>query len=243
MAGSEGATVVLVHGALCGAWIWEPLGKELDTRDIAHVEVDLPSVGFGVDPTNDAHGDAAHLRQVLNSIDAPIVVCGNSYGGVVITEAAAGHQRVAHLVYLAAFMPDADDDLASFLPGNCTPEMTSIAVPTDDGLIAADPEALTKVASQQASAELGEWAAARFRPMAAAAIGASGSVTGVAWREIPSTCVVCTEDRAIEPESQRRWAKERASYTIEVPFDHGPQVSHPAEIADILAKIVSDLRV
>src|SRR5579871_5973595 len=85
MAGPGKPTVVLVHGALGGAWIWELVGKELDARGIAHVQVDLPSVGVDVDPTSDMHGDAAHVRAVIDGLSGPVVLCGNSYGGVVIT--------------------------------------------------------------------------------------------------------------------------------------------------------------
>src|SRR5690348_7403276 len=115
------STIVLVHGAMCGAWVWEPLGRELDARGIAHVEMDLPRVRTGVDPKADLHVDAAYVRGLLDEANGPVVLCGNSYGGVVITEASGGHPNVARLVYLAAFMPDADDELASFLTSSCTP--------------------------------------------------------------------------------------------------------------------------
>ena len=39
------STVVLVHGLGGGAWSRGPMGKELDVRGVAHVAVDLPSVG------------------------------------------------------------------------------------------------------------------------------------------------------------------------------------------------------
>jgi hypothetical protein len=68
--------------------------------------------------------------------------------------------------------------------------------------------------------------------------GGSPSILEVGWRTIPSTYVVCGEDNCIRPEAQRKWASERATDWIEVPFDHCPQVSHPAEIADLLARIV-----
>src|SRR4051794_41096393 len=106
MGNSESATVVLVHGAGGGAWMWEPLVKELDARDIEHVEVDLPTSDQSREPTMNFHDDADHVRSVLDEVDGPIVLVGNSYGGVVITEASAEHPNVVRLVYLAAFMPD-----------------------------------------------------------------------------------------------------------------------------------------
>ena len=236
MVESRAATVVLVHGAGAGAWMWEPLGVELDARGVEHVEVDLPTVGMGVDPGWDVHTDAAHVRALLDGLDGPVVLCGNSYGGAVITEASAGHPDVIRLVYLAAFMPDADDELAAFMPNNTTPEFVTAAAFGDDGLIRFDPELSKKFAFQQAPPEIATWAADRLAPMAMG-FGGAPTVTAVGWRSIPSTYVVCSEDHSILPDAQRRWATERATDSVEVPYDHCPQMSHPAEIADLLAQL------
>ena len=235
---SQKAIVVLVAGAGAGAWMWEPLGVELDRRGIEHVAVDLPTVGLGVDPALDSHADAAHVRDVLDRIDGPVVLCGNSYGGVVITEASAGHPKVTRLVYLAAFMPDADDELFTFFTSNCWPESMTGATLGDDGLLRSDPELTKKLAFQQATAEVATWAADRLLPMAMG-VGGNPTVTGVGWRSIPSTYVVCSEDHSIRPEAQRRWAAERATDSIELPFDHCPHLSHPGEIADLLAELAT----
>jgi pimeloyl-ACP methyl ester carboxylesterase len=218
--------------------MWEPLGAELDGRGIDHVEVDLPTVGVGVDPALDAHADAAQVRSVLDGLHGPVLLCGNSYGGVVITEASAGHPKVTRLVYLAAFMPDAHDELTAFLTSSCSPEFMNGAIFGDDGLIRFEPELTKKFAFQQAPAEVATWATDRLRPMAMGGGGAP-TVTGVGWRTIPSTYVVCTEDQSIMPEAQRRWAVERATDSVERPFDHCPHVSHPAEIADLLAGLAT----
>jgi pimeloyl-ACP methyl ester carboxylesterase len=232
-------TMVLVHGACCGAWGWEPLGKELDARGIRHVAVDLPSVGVGVDPNTSFHADAKHLRAVLDGVHGPVVLCGNSYGGIVITEASAGAANVVRLVYVAAFMPDAEDDPATWMFAHCTPEVMSAGILREDGLIEPDLDLVRPLSFQQATPEVADWALGQMGPMAMGA-GSPPSVTGVGWRDIPSTYIVCSEDGTIKPESQRQWARERATDSIEVPFDHVAPLSHPAEIADILAKIVED---
>jgi pimeloyl-ACP methyl ester carboxylesterase len=232
------ATVVLVHGAGGGAWMWGPVDRELDARGINHVAVDLPTATLGVDPTLDAHADAAHVRTVLDRLDGPLLLCGNSYGGVVITEASAGHPRVSRLVYLAAFMPDTDDEFLSFMSVNATPEFATGAEFGEDGLIRFVPEVVKKLAFQQAPSEVASWAAGRLRPMAMGG-GGSPTMTGIGWKTIPSTYVVCAEDRSLRPGAQRRWAAERATDRVEVPFDHCPHLSHPAEIADLLAELAT----
>jgi pimeloyl-ACP methyl ester carboxylesterase len=235
---SESATVVLVHGAGAGAWVWERVGKELDARGVEHVEVDLPTMDQSREPTLTFHDDVDHVRSVLDQLDGPIVLVGNSYGGVVITEASAEHPNVVRLVYLAAFMPDGDVDVMNWLIANCTPEFLAGMTVTPDGRGGLDSKIAAQVGFQQATPELAEWAVSKLQPMA---IGQGGSSTlaGVGWRKIPSTYVVSGEDRCIKPEAQRQWAAERATDHVEVPFDHCAQISHPAEIADILAPIVT----
>ena len=133
MDNSGSATVVLVHGAGAGAWVWEPVGNELDARGIEHVEVDLPTMDQSREPTLTFHDDADHLRSVLDQLDGPIVLVGNSYGGVVITEASAEHPNVVRLVYLAAFMPDADEEVMTWLIPNCTPDLVAAMSATPAG--------------------------------------------------------------------------------------------------------------
>jgi pimeloyl-ACP methyl ester carboxylesterase len=237
---ADDVTIVLVHGASVGAWVWKMVGDELDARGIAHVEMDLPSVSPDVRPDVDVHTDAQYVRDVLDRCDGPVVLCGNSYGGVVITEASAGHPRVRRLVYIAAFMPDADDELTTWMFSHLYPEFLPAVVQRDDGRIDVDPDALRKMVLQQSAPEVVDWAVSQLRTMTLGS-GSSPTVTGVGWREIPSTYVVCSEDLLVRPDSQRKWADERATERVEVPFDHAPSLSHPAEIAEILAKIAADI--
>ena len=80
---------------------------QLEERGVRVLAVDLPSVG--VDPAEppDLSADAAAVTRVLDDTGGTFVVCGHSYGGMVITVAAAGRSDVVELVYLCAFMPDA----------------------------------------------------------------------------------------------------------------------------------------
>lgn len=238
---TERATVVLVHGLGAGAWIWEPLIQELRARDVEACAVDLPTVGEDTDPSFDFHTDAAHLRSVVENMNGPLVLCSNSYGGLVITEASAGHPNVMRLVYMAAFMPDADEDVLSLLASACTPETLPQVIFRDDGLIDLDRELVNRLAFQQASAETAAWAVSKLRPVAMGA-GGMPTVSGVGWQTIPSTYIICGRDKSIQPAVQRKWAENRATTFIEVPFDHCPQVSHPAEIADLLAEVAGDSR-
>jgi len=57
-------------------------------------------------PVTSLSDDVTALRRVLRSQDGPVVLAGYSYGGAVITAAAAGDPKVKAWVYLAAIVPD-----------------------------------------------------------------------------------------------------------------------------------------
>jgi pimeloyl-ACP methyl ester carboxylesterase len=91
---SEHPTVLLAHGAWHGAWCWDGVVSRLGAEGLDVVAVDLPSVTSG----GDMYDDARAVREVLDATPGDKVVVGHSYGGIVITEAAAGAEGVRHLV-------------------------------------------------------------------------------------------------------------------------------------------------
>ena len=118
---TERSTVVLVHGAWHGAWCWDEVVSRLSGDGLAVVTVDLPSVSSG----GDLYDDARALRQVLDDTPGDKVVVGHSYGGIVITEGAAGAEGVRHLVYLTAFMLDEGESLLATVGGERPPWISS----------------------------------------------------------------------------------------------------------------------
>lgn len=102
--------VLLVHGAWHGAWCWSATQAALDQLGVPSWAIDLPGHGLSSQPLADLAEDAACVRRALDSIKRATgndaVLVGHSYGGGVITEAAARHLddggNVAHLVYLTA---------------------------------------------------------------------------------------------------------------------------------------------
>lgn len=54
------------------------------------------------------------MRSVIDDLHTPVVLCGHSYRGVVITEVSAGQARVRHLVYIAAEIPDEKETIMTY---------------------------------------------------------------------------------------------------------------------------------
>ena len=57
----------------------------------------------------------------------------------------------------------------------------------------------------------------------------------VAWRDTPSTYVVCTADQVVHPDLQRLLAR-RCTETVVMPTSHSPFLSRPELVVDLLAE-------
>src|SRR4051795_7691284 len=95
------SNVVLVHGAFADATGWQHV--------IALLEDDGYTVTAVQNPLTSFAEDVATTKRLIDAQKGPVVVVGHSYGGSVITEAAAGNPNVAALVYVAAFAPDSGE--------------------------------------------------------------------------------------------------------------------------------------
>src|SRR5262245_45446815 len=82
-------TVVLVHGAWSGPWIWDEVRRYLDLARIASAAVALPSVGEDTGKPGGLAYDVAAISAVLDELSGPFVRVGHSYSGVPATEVAA----------------------------------------------------------------------------------------------------------------------------------------------------------
>ena len=130
------SAVVLVHGTWGGSWSWERVVPLLEAKGHRVTAVDLPTIEADpADPPGLAD-DAAAVAAAIDAADGEVVLCGHSYGGMVITAAAAGRSDVARLVYLCAFMPDVGESLFSLTGGAPAPWIRML----DDGLTIPDRE-------------------------------------------------------------------------------------------------------
>src|SRR3954470_13836770 len=98
--------VVLVHGGFVDGSGWRGV-YDLLTADGFNVSVVQ-------NPTLSLESDVRATHNVLDGQDGPTILVGHSYGGVVVTEAGR-HDRVAGLVYIAAFAPDSGESVNTLI--------------------------------------------------------------------------------------------------------------------------------
>ncbi|MEZ5408155.1 MAG: alpha/beta hydrolase [Acidimicrobiales bacterium] len=225
------ATVVLVHGAWHGPWCFAKVLDGLAARGVDAVAPELPLLGgLGV--------DAELVADLVAGIDGPVVLLGHSYGGQVISAAAAGRGtgeggNVDHLVYLCALMLDEDESLQEVMAGG--PNAFD-AVKRDGDHRVVIPELAAATFYGDCGPSDIELALRSCRPMPASPPPPPGGAP--AWKAIPSTYVVCEQDKAIPPDSQRRLAR-HATHTVTWDVSHSPFFSRPDLMVDLLADLAS----
>ncbi|MDL4819110.1 alpha/beta fold hydrolase [Actinomadura opuntiae] len=217
-------TFVLVHGAWHSPWYWREVTPHLNAPAVA---VDLPSCG---PPHGDMHDDARAIRDVLDA-HTDVTLVAHSYGGMPATEAAAGHPAVRHLVYVAAYNADENETLMTFAAMAGTEPNINPQVDCDfeDGLLVFKPDRAEHVLFHDCPDP--REAASHLRPMAPPF--AQQSPNAVAWKTIPSTYVICTEDRATAVGVQRTLGT-RATHVHDLPSSHSAFLSHPTRLAEII---------
>ncbi|MBA3261232.1 MAG: alpha/beta hydrolase [Thermoleophilaceae bacterium] len=213
--------------------MWEPALGPLRERGV-RVEVieRLPSAGIDAGGLGDLRADAEHVRARLAEIAAPVVLCGHSYGGMVITEL-ADHPAIGHSVYLAAFWPGEGQSLNDFLGDGPLPAWI---VDRGNGSLAVTDD--VQELRQALFADLDpDRAAQAHEQMVLQSAASFLAPSGAPTRSHPTTYVLCTEDQAIPLAAQEAMSA-AADHTVRLQSAHCPQLSHPEALADVLAGVV-----
>lgn len=238
------ARLVLVHGAFAGAWYWEPLVGPLEAAGHTVETLDLP--GSGDDPTPAGEitlgAYADRVCAVLAERPEPAVLVPNSMGGVVATQAAARcPERVASIIYVAAFVPQDGQsllDLTRLPEGEGDQVQANMVVDGDPPMATLSPEAARDALFGSCSDERAAWAVERVAPQAVAPFATPVALGDLTSESPPRAYVLCTRDRAIPPALQRRMAEEGGcSEVIELDTDHSPFLSATTELADAVDRL------
>lgn len=213
-----------------GAWWWERMSRPLAERGIATSTVSLPSCGEAGEPLGDLYADVDACRRAIAATDGPVVLCGHSYGGMVITEAGAD-ERVIQLLYVTSVMPDEGESQAALIGAEPAPWMR----PGDDGTVGVDPAMIREFFLQDCDEPTIEQALERLTRQALTPF--TQAPREIAWRQKPATYIVCTQDLATPTAVQRGRVRDGAA-TVEFDAGHHPFLSRPDAFAQAVAEAV-----
>jgi pimeloyl-ACP methyl ester carboxylesterase len=234
------ATMILIAGAMHGAWIWDRVTPILESAGHDVIALDLP--GMGTNRTV-AKADvslrlwADYVADRVLQAGRPVILAGHSRGGLVIGEAA---ERVAEhiqgLIYLTALI--------------VPPGQTALsAIKYEEDANAAPPRSGTTAAwfaSEQAiamfynccSPEDASWAAAQLEAEPAAPIVTRSEVSWERWGRLPRAFIECAQDQTLSMERQKLLqAAAPCDPVIQLDTDHSPFLSAPRELGEAMLNI------
>ncbi len=215
--------IVLVHGAFADGSGFEPMYYILKKKGYKVSVVGNPNTGFA--------DDVAATKRVLDRQDGPAVLVGHSYGGAIITEA-GNHPKVAGLVYIAAFAPDANETLLQLLQAGPPAPNSGILSPDANGYIWYDVAKYHSGFCADLPKEKADFLAASQVPVSASVFGTA--ITTPAWKTRLSWYVVATEDQTIPPDGERFMAKRMGAKVTEIKASHLVFISKPQAVAEVI---------
>lgn len=221
--------VVLVHGGFVDGSGWAGVYKALTKKGFKVSVVQNPTVSLA--------DDVAVTKRAIAAMSGPVILVGHSYGGVVITE--SGHDpKVAGLVYIAAFAPDAGESVDSLIknppPGAPVPPI----LPPQDAFLFLDRAKFAASFAADVDPDQAAFMADSQVPWGLQAH--AGAVTEPAWKAKPSWYLVATEDKIIPPDAQRGMSRRAGAQAVEVRGSHSVYVSQPQAVASLIEKAAKE---
>jgi pimeloyl-ACP methyl ester carboxylesterase len=215
--------IVLVHGAFADGSGWENVYNILIKKGYNVSVVQEPLTSF--------EEDVATVDRILEKQDGPAILVGHSYGGAVITQAGVS-PKVAGLVYVAGFAPDAGESaltLAMWAPA--APE-NGILPPDAAGFLYYDKAKFHAGFCADLSKEKADFMYASQIPLSGKGFGTP--LTQAAWKTKPTWAIVATEDKSINPEIERKGYKRANATVTELKGSHVIFISKPKEVAAVI---------
>jgi pimeloyl-ACP methyl ester carboxylesterase len=223
------STFVLVHGAWHGGWCWQRVARILQRAGHTVLAPTLSGVGERSHLAGLEINLTTHVLDIVNEVRwkdlSNIVLCGHSYGGMVIT-GAAEHipERIASIVYLDAFVPKHLGSLND-MTGNQRP-VTGMIAP---------------IAAEQFNVNAADraWVDSKLTPQAAACFAEKLSLTGAAYK-VPKKAYIWAR---LHPSPVFQSTCEELSNTegwktYAVDCGHDAMIDRPAELAELLMKSI-----
>ena len=216
-------TVVLVHGAFADGGSWGNVIPILEQAGYDVIAVQNPLTSYA--------DDVATTRRVIDAQSGPVVLVGHSYGGAVITKAAVGATNIKALVYVAAFAPDAGENLQALLT-EYPSKIGAALAPDAAGFLYIDRAQFKEAFAADVSERDLSVMSASQKPIASQIFGQAFEAP--AWKDFPTWYLVASEDHAINPDLERLFAKRMNATTREVKSSHVPFVSNPSVVAELI---------
>jgi len=237
------AIFLMIHGAWHDGSTFEPLRAGLEAQGHRLIAPDLPGMGADRTPYADVTLDrwAGFVADIARAQPEPVILCGHSRGGVVISQAAeSAPEAIAKLVYITAFLiPDGTslNDHVSDVPR--VPAFEEGIAPIEGGLaLSLTPEGATAAFYHRVAPEKLPAALSHICPEPTVVLGTPLAITDARFGAIERHYIECTDDQAIPIAQQRSFrAKLPVASVSSLDSDHSPFLTCPDQLVDALDRI------
>jgi len=226
-AAAASPSVVLVHGAFADGSDWAKVIPLLQAKGVNVVSVQNPLTSL--------EDDVAAAKRAIDAQPGKVVLVGHSWGGAVITEA-GDDDKVASLVYVAAFAPEAGQSAGELGKDYPPPPGFAHIAADASGFLRLTPEGMRRHFAQDLPPATTAVMTATQGPIQAKAFEQKVSVA--AWKTRPSWYVLTSADHMIPPAQQRDMAKRIGAHVTTLDTSHVPQQVQPAKVAAVILDAV-----
>jgi pimeloyl-ACP methyl ester carboxylesterase len=227
---------VLVHGAWSGGWGWKRVAERLRAAGHTVFVPTLTGLGERSHLYSPAVNLETHVQDVLGVIEneelQDFVLCGHSYGGMVVTPAADRvHDRLRALVYLDAFLPKNGQSLLDLVPGEVRGAYEKEAA-ANNGRVPPQQNAVQRGITD---ADDIAWVDRHRMPHPFATLNQGARLTGNNDRIKTRMYILCSE---FKPSPFHKFAAETRNapgwLSREIPCHHLPNISMPDDVVKLL---------
>ncbi len=231
--------ILLVHGSCHGAWCWRDTIPALEALGHAPRAMNMPSHGGDPTPLSEVTLDSC-TRSVVEALGDETVVVAHSWGGFPATLAAdIAPDRIAHLIYLCAYVPREGHSLVDMR--KLAPRQPILkAVDRDaSGLsYGIKPEHAREVFYADCPEGTTDYALAHISQQATLPQTTPAHL-GAGHLSVPRSYIRCLHDNAIPTEFQAEmvadWPRDRVH---EMDTSHSPFFADPAGLAALIDRIL-----
>ena len=236
------STFLMIHGAWHGGWCFEPLRKRLEQGGHRLIAPTLPGMDGGdvslAEVTLDGWAD--FVAGLVAAQDQPVILCGHSRGGIVISSVAERvPQSISALVYITAFMLPDGQSLRDFQMAAPNAVFGAALRPCEDGIsVRFDGTAAPNVLYHRADAKTRLDASSRLVAEPLKPLVTPLSLSDAGFGSVPRHYIECSDDRAILLKRQRDMQAALPCLTVTtLDSDHSPFLCCPQALVEALIEV------
>lgn len=232
-------TYILLHGAWHGSWCWQTITQKLQAQGHKVLAPDLP--GHGNDPTPfsginlTSYVDA--IAKLIEAIPQKVILVGHSMAGIIISQLAENMpDRIQALNYVAAFIPKNQESLLQVAKKSRSEGIaTEMLIDTSQNSIdlIRSPRLIdlfyNTCTEDDAQRSFNLLEKEPFQPFVDPL-----NLSQENFGSIPKSYILCSQDRVLSPEDQRRMAQAVKCTIIQLNCDHSPFFSAPDKLVAAL---------